>query len=258
MKKFLLGLLACLPLSVLAAPTVDVTVTPAAGISPASVTVSWTTTEVGNCTASGGWTGAKATSGSQVITNVRTSQTYTLTCQALTGSLRVAWTQPTLNTDGSPLTNLASYRIRHAATSAGLTAAPPITIPAFSGTTPVLTYDITGLSAGTRFANITAVSSTGVESDVTGPISGPVVIASASDSASVSIDTKPNPPTDFRVVDQVAMLYQKDRLRWQVGLATIGAPCGRQLQESWRAVNRKHVRLTRAVPKGATIAAQCA
>jgi hypothetical protein len=68
------------------APTVAVTVTPPSVTSGGSSTVTWSTTNATACTASGGWSGAKATSGSQTITNITTTSTYTLTCTGSGGS----------------------------------------------------------------------------------------------------------------------------------------------------------------------------
>lgn len=67
------------------APTVSLTATPAAIIAGASSALGWSSTNATACTASGGWTGAKATSGSQSVTPAVTA-TYTLACTGAGGS----------------------------------------------------------------------------------------------------------------------------------------------------------------------------
>jgi hypothetical protein len=93
-------------------------------------------------------------------------------------SLDLAWTGPTTNADGTPLTDLAGYRIYLAS------AAPPPCPDASSGasvassapapvTGEAVAYQIPGLAAGTTYvALITAVDSSGNESGCAGPVSG--------------------------------------------------------------------------------------
>ena len=51
-----------------------------------SATLSWSSTNATACTASNGWSGAKATSGSESTGNLTSSKTYTLTCTGPGGS----------------------------------------------------------------------------------------------------------------------------------------------------------------------------
>ena len=54
---------------------------------PASPTLSWTSSQAAGCTASGDWSGSKATNDSEVASNLATgSYTYTLTCTNSAGS----------------------------------------------------------------------------------------------------------------------------------------------------------------------------
>ena len=46
----------------------------------ANVTLTWSTVGASSCTASGGWSGTKATSGSENISNITQTTTFTLTC----------------------------------------------------------------------------------------------------------------------------------------------------------------------------------
>src|SRR5882672_11487998 len=99
--------------------------------------------------------------------------------------LDATWTAPTTNTDGSPLTDLASYRVYY---STGSTPCPgPTFFPVASSTSSpppnqLVAFRLTGLSAGTTyFAAVTAVDSGGRES----PCS-PVTSAAARVTFSVS------------------------------------------------------------------------
>lgn len=67
----------------------------------ANITLSWTTTDATTCSASGGWTGVKAVSGSEIINNLETDQEFTLTCTNLAGS---ASDSVTVNIKNDPLT----------------------------------------------------------------------------------------------------------------------------------------------------------
>jgi len=62
---------------------VNLTVTPSSSCGPsANVTLTWSTINASSCTASGGWSGTKATSGTETITNVTNTTSFTLTCTA--------------------------------------------------------------------------------------------------------------------------------------------------------------------------------
>jgi hypothetical protein len=105
------------------------------------------------------------------------------------GVLEASWFAPSTNTDGSPLTDLAFYRLYYGTAgtpcpgSAFLQVASPTASP---GTNDPLTYTLTGLSAGTLyFVAITAVDLGNLESACSlvasavarsagGPVTGPV------------------------------------------------------------------------------------
>ena len=75
-----------------------------------------------------------------------------------TGSAALSWVAPTLNTDGTPLTNLAGYRISYGTNPGSLTNV--ITITSASTTS----YEITNLNAGTWYFTIEAYNTAGVDS----------------------------------------------------------------------------------------------
>lgn len=66
-------------------PTVSLSASPS-NIAPSqSATLTWSSSNVDSCTASGGWSGAKSTSGSQSVTPAATAS-FTLTCSGVGGS----------------------------------------------------------------------------------------------------------------------------------------------------------------------------
>ena len=82
-----------------------------------------------------------------------------------TGSATVTWTPPTLNTNGSALTNLAGYTINYGTTSSNLSSEVKVS------TTGLTSYVIDNLPAGTYYFGVTAYSSTGQTSTVSNVVS---------------------------------------------------------------------------------------
>lgn len=127
-------------------------------------TLTWTTTPAAtSCTASGdaAWTGTKAASGTQTLAKFPTStpKTYALLCTwPGQTSVVLTWVPPTQNTDGTPLTNLAGYRILHGRAANSLTSTIEIANPA------TRTYTIENLQAGANYFAVRAYTSQGAES----------------------------------------------------------------------------------------------
>ena len=74
------------------------------------------------------------------------------------GTATVHWVAPTTNVDGSPLTNLAGFRIRYGKNLASLDQS--VTISGAATTS----YRITGLTTGTWYFTLSAFTNVGVES----------------------------------------------------------------------------------------------
>jgi hypothetical protein len=74
-----------------------------------------------------------------------------------TGFAIVSWIAPTENTDGSPLTNLAGYRVRYGLSVGRLAVSADVPNP---GTTSIR---IEGLGAGTWYFTVSAYTNVGVE-----------------------------------------------------------------------------------------------
>ena len=77
-----------------------------------------------------------------------------------TGTVTLSWTPPTTNSDGSPLVDLAGYRIVYGTASRTYTQSLTIGSPA------VASASIEGLAQGTWFFAVKAYTASGVESDL--------------------------------------------------------------------------------------------
>ena len=84
------------------------------------------------------------------------------------GILDALWTAPTTNTDGSPLTDLASYRVYYGASSAPCPGAFFFQVASSTPSPPpnqTVTFRLTGVSAGTLYnVSVTAVDTSGNQS----------------------------------------------------------------------------------------------
>jgi hypothetical protein len=141
------------------------------------------------------------------------------------GSLDLAWTGPTINADGTPLVDLAGYRIYLGAAglprcpdeSFGAVALPP-SVPTIGET---LAYQVPGLTAGmTYVALITAVDSSGNESGCAGPVSGVAQAdVSVSPGGAVSFGS-----TTVGTATTATFTIQNASGSTIAGRATVGAP----------------------------------
>lgn len=85
--------------------------------------------------------------------------------QAANGSATLSWNAPTTRTDGSPLTNLAGYRLRYGNSSGNYPNTINITNPGLTS------YVVNNLASGTWFFVLAAYDSAGLESSNTNPVS---------------------------------------------------------------------------------------
>ena len=100
--------------TVQAAPTLTLSASPTSVQSGSASQLTWSTTNATSCIASGGWTGTKATTGSQSTGALAANTSYTLTCSGAGGSVAqtasiavTATPTPTLTLGASP-TSVAS------------------------------------------------------------------------------------------------------------------------------------------------------
>lgn len=196
MKKALLLLMVALfPLQSIAAPTATLTANPTSGISPVSVTLTWSCTESTSATASGGWTGVKALSGTEVISGVKANTTFTLTCSSATSNdATLTWTHPTEYTDATPIPDGAitatdiQYGVCNAGQS-GISGTPTqVSVPY-----PAAEKVISPLDVGWWCFQARTVAG-GVSSEWTMTVFKFVGTDSVTASANVTVTKKPRPP----------------------------------------------------------------
>lgn len=231
-RAFLLGLALAVVLTGMwsiarAAPAVNVTCSPTAGVSPVAASISWTATEVNACTASGSWTGTKALTGSQSLTNLTAPARYVLTCtkNAVLGEAHLSWTAPTQNTDGTPLTDLAGYRIAHGTASNALTQTIDVTPPS------VTDYDVQGLPAGPRYFAVRAYNAKGAESSNSN-IATKIIVTTPAQTVtaecSINVTKQPSAPTLLTIEPTAYRLdlgYANQVKVAAVGTVPLGSPC---------------------------------
>jgi hypothetical protein len=151
-------------------PTVQLRAGATTVVSGGSTTLSWSSAYADSCNASGGWSGARAVSGSQTVGPLQRSTTFSLSCtgaggSAMTmisitvnGTLALRWEAPTQAVDGSPLSGLSGYRIHYGQISRNYT--DVLSIPANVGGT----YSVS-VPPGTYYVAMTAIGLDGSESD---------------------------------------------------------------------------------------------
>jgi hypothetical protein len=182
------------------------TVTPMEGVAPLSVSLAWVVPGATQCEASGSWSGIKGSTGSQTIHNLTANATYNLRCIKVTGSettgtAKVSWILPTHNVDGSPITNLAGFRIYHGVSPTTLPTSVQVDDPRATTTT------LGALPLGLRYFAMRSYNTVGAEStvlsnvaskDITGD-SSYVVAFEESRKVTVTPGVVPNPPTGLTV-----------------------------------------------------------
>ncbi len=85
--------------------------------------------------------------------------------QVSNGSATLTWTAPTLNSDGSPLTNLAGFRIDYGTSATSLTQTITVSNPGLTS------YVVENLVPGTWYFTLSAYNSAGVASTPSGAAS---------------------------------------------------------------------------------------
>lgn len=87
-------------------PTVAIAVQPSTIAVGQAATLTWSSTNAVACTASGGWTGARPSSGAQAVTPAATgTDGFTLTCDGMSGNGQVSTTAVLTVTAQSPFSN---------------------------------------------------------------------------------------------------------------------------------------------------------
>ena len=98
----LFGMTLSLSVTTAFAATVSINANPASVTSGTASTLTWSSTGATSCAASGGWSGIKATSGSQSVLPVQATSSFTLICSGPSGTPTSASGTATVNVTGSP------------------------------------------------------------------------------------------------------------------------------------------------------------
>ena len=212
--------------------------------------LTWSTNPVAqSCTASGGWTGTKAASGTQTLATITASTNYTLTCTWGNGSANVSWTAPTTNEDGSTLTNLAKFKIYYGTSSSALTNSVVVDDVTRRSAT------VSPLTTGTWYFAVRAVNTAGAESANSNIASKSVTGAQAAKTVAITINAAPPPPpptTGYVTISQnVWDVRKRSDGVWArigvVGKIALGKPCSTSFKVGAHhyLVNRSDVTLTK-------------
>jgi len=161
-------------------PTLSISASPVTVAQNGSTTLTWSTTDATNCTASGDWSGNKGAAGAETISSLMISSQFTLTCNGAGGSVNntvnvtvvlngngtalLSWTPPTENTDGSPLTDLAGYKIRYGTSPGNYSNTETIG----SG---LSSYQVVNLTSSVWYFVITSFNSSDIESSYSTEVS---------------------------------------------------------------------------------------
>jgi hypothetical protein len=202
------------------------------GISPVATKFTWTA-PLGavSCTASStgnqaAWTGSKALSGTQSLSGIKLTADYKLDCvtAAGTASATLTWVAPTLNTDGSTLSDLAGYKLYYGTNATALINSATVSGPG------VTTYSIDKLTTGTWYFAVTAYNAKGLESTFSNVASKTITVQAPvtySQSVTITAQTQPAPPV-LSTVDTTAYEINKstDALALNaVGTVALGVSC---------------------------------
>lgn len=255
-----LGLFGLLGMTAIAlaqeAVSVTLTASPVSGSGSVTPTLTWSSQGATSCTASGGWTGTKAPSGSQQVPAITSTTTYNLVCTAAGGWAKLTWTPPTQNTDGSALTDLAGYKIYYGTSASAMNTVVDVTNEALT------TYTVEPLGPATWYFSMTAYNAAGVESAKSNSVNKVVAVPSGTASATVTIDKVPRPPVLTAVAGSVAYELKllgngEIRLGRAIGTVTNDTACGPvMVGTDYAVVPLGEVDVTRN-PKSSIVVAQC-
>ncbi len=217
--------------------------------------LTWSTNPAASsCRASGGWSGTRAASGTVTLPAITANTNYTLTCSWSTGSAVVSWVAPTANTNGTPLTNLAGFRVYYGTSSTSLTQSTTVNNMAARSAT------ISPLVPGTWYFKVRAFNASQVESNDSNLASKTVAGATAANTVRIAI--APGTQTRRTVATSVYDVVRNSSGRWVlgrvVGTVPIGRPCRTYyLSGDYYGVQTGYVTVT-VTPRNTTLVARCA
>lgn len=174
---------------------VTLNVSPSTTNSPIAPTVTWSATGATGCTASDGWSGSKAISGTETLPSITKTTKFTLTCVSATGPATFSWTPPATNSDGTPASGITGYQLMLGTDSANLARGP--ILPA----TPTQNVTVQ-VTPGKQFFTLRTEQAIGgipLESVDSALMSKTVVADQATASQTLIFAVVPNPPTNVTV-----------------------------------------------------------
>jgi hypothetical protein len=155
--------------TVIPAPTVSLSAADSQVNAGGTTTLTWSSTNATGCQADGGWSGGRDPSGSQQVGPINGSTTFSLSCSgtggnavqmvsvSASGEVSISWVKPNENVDGTPLTDLARYRIYYGTESRSYSGSVEVTNPGATS------HSFTA-GSGEYFVSMTAVDMDGNES----------------------------------------------------------------------------------------------
>ena len=218
--------------------------------------LTWSTSPVAtSCVASGAWSGNKFASGSETLPSITSNKSYTLTCSWGGGTATIKWTAPTANSDGSPLTDLAGYKVLFGTSSGSLTKTQTISDPKATSAT------IAALASGTWYFAVRSVNSKQVESDNSNVAQKTITAATAAKSVAITIN--PGSGTLKTVVKGVYDVVTVNGVRTlgvYEGDIALGAPCDSTYKVPKIAFYKVSSSLVKihTTPRSSTLVARCA
>lgn len=171
-------------------------------------TLTWSTTPAAtSCTATGGWTGTKAASGTQTLTPITATTSYSIGCTwPGDTTATVNWVAPTVNTDTSPLSKCATQTetggscLQKFVVARGTSAETVGTDSREVNDRNATSYAWTGLTPGTHWFSVIAVNSSGIRSEQSTPPKSKTITASSTQSRTLEIGVRiPAAPTNLAV-----------------------------------------------------------
>jgi hypothetical protein len=214
--------------------------------------LTWSTTPAAqSCVASGGWSGARAASGTQTQPTINASTNYTLTCTWGGGSTTVSWTPPTTNSDGSALRDLAGFKVAYGTSPSALTQT------ALANDITQTSYTVQSLTPGTWYFVVRAFNTKQLESIDSNVVQKSVTGASASKTVAITIAQSSLRTAATQVYD-VVRYNNRSVLGRLVGTIALGRPCANSFRvgSDYYQVTRSDVNLTRS-PRSQTLVARC-
>lgn len=174
-----------------AQPTVTLSASPTAVTAGGSTTLTWSSTNATGCTASGAWTGARGTSGSEVVSNVTAAASYSLVCAGAGGN--------------SPASTV-SITVNPPAATATLAANPTNVTVGGSTTLTWSSANATACTAGGGWTGARGTSGTEVINNITAATSYTLVCAGAgspSPTSTVNVTVGPPPTGNATVTGKI-------------------------------------------------------